>query len=158
MYSYKNTSHKSISEGLRSLSGYQNTTWIIAGGEGVSYWTDELKKIIADPAWRQYLQWDPVQQTLRFGPEIELIIFDDGNELLKGEKWQKKQLDGMPGLEYSGTKQAYGDFFTVCRGFQTCLYHPPTTAARLGQSVRLDTIRMDLMQWAASCGLTTFPS
>ena len=73
------------------------------------------------------MMWDDDMQMSRVGPDIEVQVYDGSNDLLRGHKWQKKQLEELPGLDYDVTYENYRRFFTALRKFAGAVYHPLLT-------------------------------
>ena len=116
MLTFKHKSSRSVEEGLKALSGYHNTRFVMWAGAKASNWVDELRKIRQDPAWAQLMTFDPEYGIMRFPEDVEIQIYDGGNQLLEGTKDLKKQFKDLPGLRHEPTKNAYYNLFSELLG------------------------------------------
>ena len=59
-----------------------------------------MEAILKNPDYRAFMAWDEDMQMNRVSAEVEVQVYDGGNQLLNGEKWMQKQMDKLPALDY----------------------------------------------------------
>ena len=77
------------------MGSYANTTFFQYSNAKAGEWAEKLKELRSKPEWQSLMSWGPGYGIMRYGLEVEVQIFDGGNQLTEGKGFK----GDLPGLD-----------------------------------------------------------